>query len=200
MTRKKKEDLKPPRRHEVYAVEMRPRGRRKHDVAFQEFAQELEERMNYARAAGHTLMMVNIIEGRGALVVMDTQPPENPLEALRSRAIPLSAVMPQPVPDEDDMPRMHPELHNLLSGFSEYVVRSGIKRGTDKEADELKSYIGRALSATGGEEIRQMLDSLKAVAAYHETNCDDDKEDCDVLRFFKLAQETLSTYLNQRLQ
>lgn len=190
------EELTPPKRHEVITVELPPRKRGKNDTALHEFGRELEERMNYVRASGATIMVMQILENRGAIIIVDLKQPE----PLRAQAIPLSAVMPTPPPvdDDDGTPRMHPELHNLLMGFSSYVSHSGIKRGTDKEAEELKSYFNRALSSTGGEELRQMLDSLKAVTDYHENSCDDGT-DCDVIRFFKLAQETLSTYLNQRV-
>ena len=197
---KKKDELMPPQRHKVYTVELPPRGRGRRDGALHAFGVELEEKMNYIRAAGHNVMLLQMFESRGAILVVDTQPVENPQAKMASRVIPLSAIMRQ-VSEEDSSPSMHPELHNILHGFSEYVVNNGIRHGSDKEASELSSFIGRALATTESEDISSMLTSLEEIVGYHAKECEcDGEESCDILRFFKLAQTTLRSYLNQRLQ
>jgi hypothetical protein len=190
------EELKPPKRHEVYAVELKPKGRGGSDRALQEFATELQERMNYVRGAGYNIVLMNLIEGRGMLIIVDTQPPENPLVKLHEQAIPLSAIV-SSMAQRDDTPQLHPALGELLSNFKDYAVNSGLQQGTEKEKEKLESFVNHTFSRTGGEEIREMLDSLDKVIEHHK-KCED-SDDCGFRQFLELTRNTLSGLLTQKL-
>jgi hypothetical protein len=203
---KTEDDLKPPeKKYAVVSVELKPKGvlgtYTKTDEALHAFAKDLEERMNYIKAAGWSIMHIHWVDERGVVLVCDSapEPPQMPFGV-----IPMPSPVPMGEPEGEDAsgePELNPALARLINGFQAYAASVGVKRQTEREENELEQFMMKAMGLASTDTLLEFAENLEQVCVHHEKNCDrDSQSDCLAMHLYRLTQKKLRELAKSRLQ